>query len=142
MFRSAPEPALRFILFLLFMAAGSAIVGPSADAQERPVLAGVTLRAQIWHDNINEQHLWRFKADGTIESDYWLVENGTQASDGFNEESDTGRWKVESGRLCIRWKLMFEAERQCYRLTPVRPRWVRFSNVSGGAPSFDAQISR
>ena len=129
--------------FLLAGVAGSAAAaGPGMGPLTSSGVAGTTVRAQIWHDNLNEQHLWRFRPDGSVASDYWLVENGARASDGFNEENDTGRWQVDKGRLCIRWKLMFEAERQCYRLSTLRPGWVRFSNVSGGAPSFDAQISR
>lgn len=138
-----PRLAVSAIIALVALALfpGASAAGPGPDGKVTSRIAGSVLRAQIWHDNLNEQHLWRFKADGTVQSDYWLVENGANASDGFNEDNDTGAWRVEMGKLCIRWRLMFEAERHCYRLSPLRPGWVRFTHVGGG-PSFDAQLSR
>lgn len=129
-------------LVCLASAAGALrAAGARPAAPPSGTIAGTVLRAQIWHDNLNEQHLWRFKADGTVRADYWLVENGANASDGFNEESDSGTWRLAAGGLCIRWHLMFEAETHCYRLTALRPGWVRFADTAGG-PSFDAQLSR
>ena len=134
---------MRHVLALLL---GLAIAGPAvaADETSRPGLAqqvaGATVRAEIWTGHLNEQHIWRFRADGTVTGDMWAVEAGWRSSRHI-EINDRGTWRVEAGRLCVSWRRFGAGTPQCYSVTPARAGWWRFSSQSGG-PSFLGQVSR
>ncbi len=133
---------MRLFLALLIL---SGLAAPVAAADTTSAgmaarMAGATVRAQIWTGHLNEQHIWRFKPDGTVTGAMWAVESGWRSSRHINI-NDQGTWRAENGRLCVTWRLFFGGGTQCYSLAAERPGWARFSNQSGGA-SFNGQISR
>lgn len=149
---------MRYILALL-LAFGLAGPAVAAEATSRPTssgdpassrnmaqsglaqqIAGATVRAEIWTGHLNEQHIWRFRTNGTLDGSMWAVESGWRSSRHI-EVNDSGTWKVENGRLCVTWRRFFGGGEQCYTVAASRPGWVRLTNQSGG-PSFLGQLSR
>ena len=128
-------------LLLLLALSGPAVAADatSADGPD-PLVAGATLRAQIWTGNLNEQHIWRFRPDGTVDGSMWAVTSGWRSSRHI-EINDGGTWRLADGGLCVRWRRFFGGTPQCFTISPLRPGWVRLTNRASG-PSFDAQLSR
>ena len=116
---------------------------PGPDRPDRALqarIAGTTFRAEIWDGFLLENHIHRFRPDGTVDGEFTARRLIRQGID-FVRSADRGRWTVADGRLCVTWRKFFLGKPQCYELTPVAPGRVRFTNLEGG-PSFVAQFSR
>lgn len=125
---------------LSFQALASDADGPATGAAVAPgTIAGKTIRGEIWNGFQNQQHLWRFKADGTVSGTLWYVQSAWRSSN-FIQQNDLGTWRADGGRLCVTWRKFFGGGTQCYTLTELRPGWMRFADGTGG-PSFSAQVS-
>ena len=110
------------------------------DEALRARVAGTTFRAEVWDGFLLENHIHRFRPDGSVDGEFAARRLIRQGID-FVKQHDRGRWTVDGGRLCVVWRKFFLGKPQCYSLSPARPGWVRFSN-EGGGPSFLAQFSR
>lgn len=109
------------------------------DEALRARLAGTTIRAEVWDGFLQQNHIHRFRADGTVDGEFTARRLIRRDID-FIHEYDRGRWRVENGRLCVSWRKFFLGRPQCYTLTPTTVGWVRFANAGGG-PSFNAQVN-
>ena len=71
-----------------------------------------------------------FRADGTMSG----RANATLASM-LGAEHDSGKWWVERGRLCQRWRVWFDKENQCLKLKQkgATIHWVRDDGKTGTA---------
>ena len=116
----------------------SPVINAPVDRAMEARLIGTTIRAQVWDGFLSQNHIHRFRADGTVTGQFAARRLILRGID-FINEYDQGRWSVTNGRLCVTWRKFFGGRSQCYELEPVRPGWVRFANISGG-PSFNAQV--
>lgn len=132
---------LTVLLIVVVGTAGGAAAQTPVNAQLEGRIAGATMRGQIWSEALNQNHLWRFRPDGTVSGTFTANVLAPQTGKNFIEISDEGTWRVADGRLCVEWHRFFYGAPQCFALSSLRPGWVRFTNLGDG-PSFDAQLSR
>lgn len=127
---------------LLSFGPGTALARPLPPAD----MSGWELRGNLRGSIATfEDHVWIFHAGGRVTGNFsaqitWSLSHrdGTR----YIEGSDTGRWKVEGGQLCVQWAHWYRARTMCWTMHRLEGRWVRLQATRGGAPSFKATLAR
>ena len=129
-------PFVYWIRAAAFAALGLATMGPAyIAAQSAPVtdVAGKELRTSIPVWDYFQDHLWRFRSDGTVSGTYDALRGVGELAHALSG-SDTGKWSVENGDVCVQWQRWFKGARTCYRIDRTDGIWIKASPRDGRKP--------
>jgi hypothetical protein len=85
-----------------------------------------------------EDYIWRLRADGSLSSvSSYRRRYGTNTG-GFEENSDSGTWRVDDNRLCVEFRAAHSALSGCYAVDGVGGDHVRLS----GPARLEGTLSR
>lgn len=87
---------------------GTASTGPGPFGP----MAGKELRRTYQDGSFRRSEVWMFGPNGQLRGNVFMTEGGSLAR--TEEGSDTGRWTVEGGRLCVQWKSWNDGKKVCY----------------------------
>ena len=123
---------------LIFGAIGfaSLVMAPPETVAQNPAvtnLAGQEIRATIWTGNHAQDHIWRFRAGGSVSGLYTGLSNVGELAHAV-EGSDTGTWSARGKTVCIQWRAWFGRARTCYRIERTKGIWINASPVDSGRP--------
>lgn len=79
-------------------------------------VAGSQLRRTVRGDSGLRYDIWKFSPSGTVKGNYSEEVNSAAISAYTKQDSDTGRWTVQDGALCITWSKWRNGRQTCYRL--------------------------
>lgn len=102
---------------------------PPADPETEAISTLVTGRTFVLDASFGTKIPISFRADGT------MLGKAGSLSMMLGAAADEGKWWVEKGRLCKRWKVWLERETQCLRLRKIGEviHWTRDDGKTGTA---------
>lgn len=100
--------------------------------------AGAEIRRTVRDGSYTRDGLWRFAADGTVKGVAILTPGSVTLA--TQELNDTGKWRVDGNKLCIKWTKWEDGQEVCY--TAVRQPNGRYSfTTAGTGSSFKASVA-
>lgn len=117
---------------------------PSAppDGSLAETLAGSQLRRTVRGYSGIRYDVWKFSPSGTVKGNYSEEVNSAAINAYTKQDSDTGRWTIRDGALCITWSKWRNRRQTCYRLAKAAgaKEW-RATDMASGR-TWKASISR
>lgn len=121
--------------FLGLCAAASAAAAPLSQESLQERFSGAELRLTLHgSEHQLENHLWRFRADGTVRGYIYYVETFAGGGTRHVERQDTGVWRVAEGdRICVSWQQFFftRGNETCFTVDEGYRPWVRLQTDRG-----------
>lgn len=99
--------------------------------------AGAEFRGHVRTGRGGEDHIWRFRPDGTA-AGIATVRRSVGYGTYQYEIGDAGRWRIDGDRLCVDWPGLNRAFSGCYAVTAQGGDHVR---LAGPAP-WEGTLSR
>lgn len=126
---------LAYASLALALGAAASQAAPLTNGPLESRFAGAELRMTLHgSEHQYENHLWRFRADGTVYGDmnYYFVT--ARAGNFIVERRDIGRWRLASDdRICVTWNEFFftQGNETCFRVDTQHGAWVRLTTDRG-----------
>lgn len=110
---------IKLRLAVLSAAAASALAGPAAalpldGASLQSRVPGAVIRVNYSGPFAMEDHVWRLRADGTIEAVVMRAPNANDHGGPHELGSGTGRWSVQGNELCVDVSAILTGRRACF----------------------------
>ena len=75
-------------------------------------MAGMELRRTFQDADYNRSEIWRFDAGGKLRAVATLTTSGSNSR--VEQDSDSGAWSIEGGKLCVKWNKWNDSRKICY----------------------------
>lgn len=134
---------MRRIAIVVSATIGAMLTVVAADAQPlsgqglQGRTAGGEFRGFMRSERGGEDHIWRFRPDGTAVGVATIRRNVGYGTYQY-EIGDTGRWRIEGNRLCVDWPGLNRNFSGCYAVTAQGGDHVR---LAGPVP-WEGTLSR